>query len=151
MLHWKWVTWLFQGQQRSTSKEVLLKTIKMNVVIFGGCGPRDLNSSRVGSIHEQRVTTITNIAYSVMSHMSWWLKWTNTMTVMMLLLYWCIMLQLKPIRNAHSLNIALDLYMSPVTVSCSHLWHKSSLIEGSSSFTKLFSVILQPCCVANLT
>lgn len=75
---------MLQGQQRSSSKEVLLKTIKVNVVIFGGCGPRDLGTSCVGSIHKQRVTTITNIAFSVMSNMSWWLKWTNTMTVTML-------------------------------------------------------------------
>jgi len=56
----------------------------MNIVIFGGCGPHDLGLSCVGSIHKQRVTTITNIAFSVMSDMSWWLKWTHTMTVTIL-------------------------------------------------------------------
>jgi hypothetical protein len=49
------------------------------------------------------------------------------------------------------LNIALDPCMSPVAGSCSHLLRKSSFIEGSSYFTKLFSVILQECCVAILS
>jgi len=56
---------LFQGQQRSSSEEVLLKTIQMSIVIFGGCGPRDLDTSSVGFTHKQRVTTITNIAFTV--------------------------------------------------------------------------------------
>jgi hypothetical protein len=32
--HWKWITLLFQRQQRSTSKEVLLKTIKISIVMI---------------------------------------------------------------------------------------------------------------------
>jgi hypothetical protein len=47
-------------KQRSSTEDN-----KMKVVTFGGCGPRDLGMSYVGSIHEQQVTTITNIAFSV--------------------------------------------------------------------------------------